>query len=367
MAGPTFLHNRSIHLFSYVIAAIHSLFAASSAYAQEKAVHHDDLETDTGYVRSYDQEITSRIYLSQKYTSLKIPGSSKAASFRYRPNTTLNLGIGATYRSFSLNLAYGIPGLNGDGSQRGNTRYLDLQAHIYGRKVVADFFGQFYKGYYLSPKDYISGYEGFYIRPDMRIRMVGGAVYYIFNHSRFSYRSGLIQNEWQTRSAGTFLAGAEFYYGVVGSDSTIIPAALQAEFAQSNVGRLRFINIGPGLGYAYTFVYQTNWFATASLTVSFPLSFVKEESSLTDKNKTGITPNLLGRIAIGYNSRRWIYSASVVQSSVSAKGSYSSGLYVIRTGNYRLNISRRFTLSKKGRKIMKPVDRLFEAPGQIIK
>jgi hypothetical protein len=320
------------------------------------------MDTDTSYVKSYITEVTARLFLSQKYTGLRVPGTSTIPDFRYRPNTTLNLGIGATYRSLTLNLAYGFPGLNGDGSERGKTRYLDMQAHLYGRKLVIDFFGQFYKGYFLSPKDYISGFPGYYIRPDVRINMVGGSAYYVFNHRKFSYRAGFIQNEWQSRSAGTFLLGGDVYYGVVNSDSLLIPPEIAHQFPHGQVKRFRFFNIGPGGGYAYTFVYKRNWFATGSLTVNIPIDFVKESTHSEDKNRISVSPNFMARLAVGYNSRRWVYSATVVNSMVTANGSFNEGIYRISTGNYRLTAARRFTLSRKTKKAIKPVEEALPLP-----
>lgn len=336
-------------------------------YAQDtKAVNNKPRqETDTSFVKPYDREITARVYLSQKYTSIVIPGTSNASSFRYRPNTTLNLGLGATYRSFSVNLAYGFPGLNGDNSERGKTRYVDLQAHLYGRKLVIDLFGQFYKGYYISPQNYISGHPGYYIRPDIHVRMVGGSAYYVFNNRKFSYRASLIQNEWQTKSAGTFLLGGEVYYGAIKSDSTLVPNEVAHQFPQGAVNRIRFINIGPGGGYAYTFVYKRNWFATGSLTVNLPVDFVRENAYTGDKDKISISPNFLYRLAIGYNSRRWIYTASLVNGTVTANGAYSESDYRIRTGNYRLTVAKRFTLNRKARKVMQPVDKVLQVPKDI--
>lgn len=342
-----------------------SLSMIQVAYAQQDKSQAGQPDTDTAYVKPYDNEITARLYLSQKYTGLRVPGTNTIPDFRYRPNTTLNLGIGATYRSFSLNLAYGFPGLNGNSSERGKTRYLDMQAHLYGRKVVIDFFGQFYKGYYLSPKDYIAGFPGYYLRPDVRIRMIGGSAYYAFNYRKFSYRAGLIQNEWQSKSAGTFLLGGDVYYGVVNSDSLLIPKEIASQFPQGNVKRFRFFNIGPGGGYAYTFVYKKNWFATGSLTVNIPVDFVKETTHTDDKNKISVSPNFMARLAIGYNSRRWIYTASLVNSTVTADGSYNEGFYRISTGNYRLTVARRFTLNRKARKSMKPVDKALSLPKEI--
>lgn len=341
-----------------------------SAFSYAHSVDDDvaaPAETDTSYVKPYNREITGRIFLSKKYTSLVVPGSGTASSFLYRPNTSLNLGIGATYRSFSFNVAYGLPFLNSDKNTRGKTKYIDAQAHVYGRKFVIDFFGQFYKGYYISPKDYITGFPGYYIRPDVRVNMTGLSGYYVFNNRKFSYRASLIQNEWQSKSAGTFLLGAEVFYGVIHSDSTIIPNEIASQYPQGTVKRLRFVTVGPGAGYAYTFVYKRNWFATGSLTVSIPVDFVRENAYAGDKDKTSFSPNYIYRIAVGYNSRRWIYTASLVNGTVTAEGAYNEGNYRINTGNYRLTVAKRFTLNRKARKAMKPVDKVLSAPKEITK
>lgn len=324
-------------------------------------------ETDTSFVKPYDREITARIFLSQKYTSILVPGSALESNFRYRPNTSLNLGIGATYRSFSVNLAYGFPLFNSDNELRGKTKYIDLQAHVYGRKVAVDFFGQVYNGYYLSPKNYVAGFPEYYKRPDIKVRLLGGSAYYVFNNRKFSYRASLIQNEWQTHSAGTFLLGGEVYYGTINSDSTIVPIEIADKFPQGSVKRLRFANIGPGGGYAYTFVYKKNWFATGSLQVNIPIEFVKENAYTGDKSRIGFSPNYIYRIALGYNSRRWIYTVSLVNGTVTSTGSYNEGIYRISTGNYRLTVAKRFTLNRRARKAMTPVDKVLSAPKEITK
>src|SRR5690606_33339924 len=108
-------------------------------------------KADSQYIHEYRHFLTGRTYFSQKYTGVGIGGSSQWPSFRYRPNTSLNFGFGLTYNAFTLNLAYGFPFLNRNHDQRGQTKYLDLQSHIYSRKFVTDIFGQFYKGFYIAP------------------------------------------------------------------------------------------------------------------------------------------------------------------------------------------------------------------------
>src|SRR5688572_28023745 len=88
---------------------------------------------DTTYYVSYENQITSRFYFSKKYTSFKFRNTLENYTMTYRPNTTLNMGIGATYKWATLNLAYGFGFLNPD-KGKGKTEYLDLQFHGYTRK-----------------------------------------------------------------------------------------------------------------------------------------------------------------------------------------------------------------------------------------
>jgi hypothetical protein len=82
------------------------------------------------------------------------------------------------------------------GSARGG--YLDLQGHFYARKWNIDLLGEFYKGYYLTPKGLVAPYgEQYYLRPDIRLSLIGFAFYRATNDKKFSYQAGLLQNEWQ--------------------------------------------------------------------------------------------------------------------------------------------------------------------------
>lgn len=170
---------------------------------------------DSSYYRSYPGQVTSRFYFSQKYTSLRLRNKKENYTLNYVPNTNLTMGIGATYKWATLNLAYGFEFLNPD-SHKGKTRYLDLQFHGYGDKIVIDLLGQFYKGFYLYPKGRGTDLDQFYKRPDLTVNLIGATAQYVFNNKRFSFRSSVFQSEWQRKSAGTILAGFERMRGVSG-------------------------------------------------------------------------------------------------------------------------------------------------------
>jgi hypothetical protein len=165
-----------------------------------------------------------------------------------------------------LNLAYGFNFLNPT-EERGKTKYLDLQTHLYGRKWRIDFLGQFYKGYYLTPKG-LAAPPGasYYVRPDLGITLIGLGIYKILNEHKFSYRAAMLQDEWQKKSAGSLLIGAEIYYGITSADSAFVPKDLEMHYNQRGVRRLNFVEIGPGIGYAYTLVVWEHLFVTGSIT-----------------------------------------------------------------------------------------------------
>lgn len=192
---------------------------------------------DTTYYIYFPESITGRFYFSQKYTSFDIK-SKEANDLHYLPNTTLNTGIGATWHNFSLNLAYGLGFMNKNAEKR-KTKYLDLQTHFFRPKWTTDIYGQFYKGYYLNSKELVARPGGnYYHRPDVKVTLIGVSRYYIFNSKRFSYRAAFLQNEWQKKSAGTFLIGGEAYYGVLNSDSALVPKSIEDKYSQKGIALL---------------------------------------------------------------------------------------------------------------------------------
>lgn len=304
------------------------------------------------YYESYTDLITSRVYFSQKYTSLRIRGSEGTRDLQYRPNTTLNFGVGATYGWFTLNLAYGFGILNQENDSKGETRYLDLQSHIYTRKMSVDLFGQLYKGFYAYPKKIVPlDKDAYYLRPDIRMRHFGAAAYYIYNWKKFSFRASMLQNEWQKKSAGSLLVGGEFYYGTNRGDSALVPRALADLYPEAGVTKMRYFDIGPGIGYAYTAVAEEHFYGTIALTASFPFSFQKQWREGKVEHRLSISPDLLTRMGIGYNSDRLNISILWVNSSVQTKG--KQGEYAIRTGNVRLNGAYRFAPGPKLKRKLK--------------
>ncbi|NML20173.1 DUF4421 domain-containing protein [Pseudoflavitalea sp. G-6-1-2] len=306
---------------------------------------------DTDYYESYPDLVTARTYFSQKFTNLIIKGSRREEDLKYRPNTTLNYGIGGTYGWFTLNLAYGFSFLNRGNSSKGKTRYLDLQSHVYTRKMSIDLFGQFYKGFYLDPQGTATDKDKYYKRPDIKVRHMGAAVYYIVDWDRLSMRAAMLQTEWQKKSAGSLLVGGEVYYGYSKGDSALLPGLLDNYYSQDGVTKIRYFDIGPGIGYAYTYVHKEHFFAMGGITGSLPINFMKEIRDSKSDRKTTISPDLMLRIGVGYSNENFNISATFVNNMFTTKG--NSGKYQVNTGNMRLNAAWRFDPGPSAKRTLK--------------
>lgn len=327
------------------------LISNLSAVAQQKRGN------DTTYYIYFPGSITGRLFTSQKYTQFTLKNKN-ATDLRYSPNTTFNLGVGATYHNFTLNLAYGFGFVNPN-QQKGKTKYIDLQGHFYMPKWATDFEGQVYKGYHLS-QGFLADPGKYYYRGDVHVTLVGLSHYYIFNSKRFSYRASFIQNEWQKKSAGTLLAGAEVYYGVVKADSNLVPKSLQEKYPQANLNKINYFSIGPGIGYAYTVVLFQHIFFTGSLTGDLNFSFANEHLQNSSTPHFSINPVTRFRVAAGYNGRSWNISANWIADDLPFAGVNNQTHYQFNTGNYRVIIAKRFYPGPRLQKHLQLLDKIFK-------
>ncbi|HEX7017191.1 MAG TPA: DUF4421 domain-containing protein [Cyclobacteriaceae bacterium] len=301
-------------------------------------------EYDTSYYVSYADEIIGRLYLSQKYVSFRYIDSGNDVAFRYLPNTRLNMGVGATYKWATLNLAYGFGFLNPENG-KGETKYFDLQGHFYARRITVDLIGHTYKGFYLTDEDYKSPGGDFYLRPDMRLNGVGLTGQYILNSERFSYRAGFLQNEWQKKSAGTMLLGWQLILGSVSADSSLVPRKINEEINASGPDRVAFFETGPSVGYAYQLVIGKHLYVMGSLAAVLTFGTVVSEGETRERSSSFI-PNITYHAFAGYNSETWAISLTFTNSVVNISGTLSDEWFSMDAGNVRLNFARRFRVKR---------------------
>lgn len=291
---------------------------------------------DTSYITKYSDQLVLRTYFSRKFTGFHVSYSDVLDDhvFQYEPNTTKNIGIGASYQWATLNLAYGFGFLN-DNDNRGETKYLDLQSHLYLGKYNVDLFGQFYKGYFLKNGEYPSGET--YVRPDLNVTELGASVQYVFNHRKYSFKAAFQNTELQKKSAGSWLLGWNVFYGSITADSSLVPGYYYVE--TPDFDRLRFLKTGPAGGYAYTLVFGKHFYLTGAAFVALNAGIYSLKSRDEKSDDLFISLDFAYRLAAGYNTNRLNIGALFVEQTVHAERNYRN---IVSTGNFRFIVAYRF-------------------------
>ncbi|RFS24920.1 DUF4421 domain-containing protein [Chitinophaga silvatica] len=338
----------------YWICFLLGITTIGQAKAQKKLLKWFKTENDSAYIADHTEDITFRLYGSRKYTKYDIIDRKEKNDILYRPNTPFNIGFGANYRFIGVNLGFNLPFINRQNDKYGQTKYLDLQSHIYLRKIVVDFYGQYYKGYYIANPDVVYGKEYAKLnpypqRPDLRNVDFGLNVQYVFNDKRFSYRAPNLQNEYQRRSSGSLIVGGEMFLGRIKGDSSLVPSNMKdtmflhdLRFYKTNISSL-----AANVGYAHTFVVRQHFFLSLSLTAGLggnANTFFLEDGSI--KHNVGLQFSNTVRASVGYNSHRYFagihYVGMAIRSGMAVPHTYQT----FGTGNFRVSLVKRFTLKQ---------------------
>lgn len=308
---------------------------------------------DTTFYVSYRKSLTTRLYTSRKYTSLVLQDNLSDTRMRFEPNTNLNLGVGASFNDFTLNIAVGFPFMNPN-RDRVDGSYLDLQGHVYPKNLVIDFFGQFYNGYYLQRVNGESVNDPDILTfPDMRVRKFGANVQYLFNGDKLSLKSSFQQTGWQKRSAGSLLGGFEMYGGKAGNPYPIPfepDNPLSREFTE-----VSFFQFGPNIGYAATLVVKRHFFLTGFVSSSMSFGYSNLEQNISSSKNWNVTNTFFLRGFAGYNGPVWSINANYVHANLGLP-KVDDFANQLMTGNYRINFVYRFDVGPKLKKYLDYVD-----------
>ena len=323
-----------------------SSFIVLVSQAQKRMIK--KFEHNPKYYEMYADKLTLRVFGGQKSTHFYMPSNVGMKDINYEANHKLQLGIGATYRNYSLNIGYGFSSVNNNTGTKGKTKGLDFQFHLYPHKWAIDVMLVMPKGMYIDPKGYASSNPAnYYFRPDVKERLWGFAAYKVPNKEKFSYRAAIAQNEWQKKSAGSPLYGAEIYYGIIEGDSAMVPLSIQSGYPQKGITEMRYISIGPGIGYAYTLVMNEHFYIMGSVIANAKYNIVTEEAPAGDKKKSSFSPSTIVKAGLGYNSNNWSVGAYIMGNALWVEGKSSTKDYYLPAGTFRVQVAKKFDMNKK--------------------
>lgn len=347
------------------IAAAAQMTAPATEETREVEEKWYQPKVDTAQVDLYDRTFGLTIFLQQKNIRQNYKSLQGKPHLSYEPNRGVDLGLGFIYRyialSGTLNLVQHMP------EETIKTTNIDFQSQILARRLVSFVYAQYYKGFFsalpgLRPTP---GYD-VYARPDMSLVFLGASTVFGLKKD-FSFSGNISPVQWQKRSGGTPLLALDLFYGLSRGDSSLVPAALAAEYPYAGVWRSRTWNAGIGAGYAYTCVFKQHFFITGIASVKVPVNYTlrTHENGSTDQEwSTGVNIGLWGRM--GYNSDRWNIALTATNSRNPSGGDFLNPAFVANTGYLRLGYTRRFSIGHQTRKKLKTVDRLLDIPYKLI-
>ncbi len=306
---------------------------------------------DTSYISDYHNELITRAFGSRKYTSYALQDKGYAERLRYLPNSPFNVGVGFNYKMIGINLGFNLPIIN-DTKIYGKTNFLDLQSHVYGRKIIIDFYLQRYKGFYIPNNQLIRNNNSnqIYLRPDIKIFNTGVECQYLFNWQKFTFRGAFLQNEVQQKSAGSPIVGVYVGNILVQGDSAIVPNNIKyLDFFNNfsfNYANIRSATLS--IGYGYTLVLPYHLFVTAAVSGGLGINNTQlRSSSLGSISSFGNNVSGTMRIGLGYNARRYFAGIHYVTTRSSNNSPIHYARQELGAGNFRISFAHRFTVKKK--------------------
>ena len=275
---------------------------------------------DTNYIENYSDRWTVKLVGVTKFNYFRIKDNINNTSIRYRPDRRLNLGIGASYKWFALDITFNV-GIS-EKSDFKNDKFFDFQGTIFSSKHIIMAAYQYYYGYQMTSITGVPVGVGQLdqIRSDLRTVFFSLQYLFAFNYKKFSLKAPFIQNELQKKSAGSFLLSAGFNNYTMDADSSVVPDELKSHFEEKmHLTSLNTSSLSIGGGYIFTFVYHTHFYLTLGGLLNMNITLSDYSIQYRERLKTKLTlgASLLG--AIGYNSTRFFGGITLMADSYRIK------------------------------------------------
>ncbi len=158
------------------------------------------------YFKSYNDKITASLYYLDTSNNFQI-GFTSDNQKKYIdliPNRKEQLGVSLSYKFIDMSFGYS-PRFFDVNKDNSDSKLFSFNTRFYYKKWMQSFTFINQKGFYASEENFEVAF------PRMRTTKIGGTTSYIFN-DQFSYKTLVNQNEWQTKSSGSFIPNFSFYY-----------------------------------------------------------------------------------------------------------------------------------------------------------
>lgn len=212
------------------------------------------------YFKSYSEKVTASIYYLDTSNSFQIASDTQEPKIYVSliPNRREQIGFSLNYKIIDISLGF-APKFLGGNKGDSNSKHFNFNTRFYYKKWMQSFTFINQKGFYISDDNITAQL------PHMRTTKIGGATSYIFN-DKFSFKTLTSQNEWQTKSSGSFIPSFSFYYTNIDFNTP-----------DASPGDMYVFSIAPA--YFYNFVISNRVLIGAGLALGAGINDVDGETS----------------------------------------------------------------------------------------
>jgi hypothetical protein len=272
------------------------------AYSEENKVKNNADQNIEAFKTKYSLGINTKYnYMNYRNEDIDMGGAK----------TPVFLGFSFAYKDYSI--AFTIPQNYTYDRTPGKHTAFDAALSFYQKHLFEEASFKYYD-------DFIIGNNAF------NMQFVSGniEVGYIFNADRFSLQSAYSMNRLQKTSAGGFIVGGNMRVGTI-----------KSEDVEVYNNRRWLVNLGPNVGYSYTFVSKNYFFLNLYLLAGLNLGM-----ECTDKRML-FSPYIIPKAVIGKHNKTWSMNFIIELNWLAFFGE-PNGYNYFNYGSATLNFVKRF-------------------------
>ena len=260
---------------NHIIALV--FFSFFNCYSQ------DSIIANSEYITKFSDKISTRLSLINTSNSFYVNDKQNNLKYKLEPNKQDYLGVSILFRSIELDFGFS-PKFLPSNEDNENSKLFTLNFRMFHNQWMQtiDYYDQ--KGFYFINND--SEID----LPGVKTLKIGGSTGYIFNRN-FSFRAIGFQNEWQTKSAGSFIPRIYYYY------------TKYTYKGQDFNEKAHSYDIALAPSYHYNFVFKDNFLFSLGGSAGIGLN---HNTNLGNEDLTSVLYEASARAVLSYNSKTFI-------------------------------------------------------------
>lgn len=252
-------------------------------------------------IEFYEDDVKLRVGVGNSFNSFHVKDQNDRLDFTISPNQRIRSVLTITYKFIEFDIGYtpSFLSFNQDDSERGRTKFFNFGTRLFKGHWMQQLQYSRIKGFYVDRGDI--GLDSNILFPNLQVSKAGGSTSYIFNKA-FSFRSILLQSEWQLKSAGSFVPSISYYY---------------TQIKNTDPSKDHIIDVAAGPAYYYNLVLHKNFLVSAGAYggVGYNITTTRYNDSRPMERVEGLSLQSQLRLSLGFNSEHFYTGATVSHNS----------------------------------------------------